>query len=541
MTPTRRLAAILAADVAGYSAMMERDEEGTATAVGALQREVIEPKLDEHRGRLIKTTGDGFLAEFASPIAALNCALAIQQRPNESNGPRLRIGLNLGDVIIEESGDVLGEGVNIAARLEGLAEPGGILISNKIYSEVEGKVQATFEDRGEQQIKNLSKPVRAYAVRTGASSASKAASLLDTKPLPLPDKPSIAVLPFQNMSGDPEQEYFADGMVEEIITALSRFKSLFVIVRNSSFTYKGKAVDIKQVGRELGVRYVLEGSVRKAGSRLRITGQLIDAGTGTHLWADRFEGTLEDVFELQDTLTEQVVASIGPELSRAELERARVKRPENLDAHDHVLKAQALMRPTTVVRIRAALAELYAAMDRSPHYAFAMGLAAECYGTLDAIAEVTASEAQEAMRLAKTAAEFGRDDPEALIGAAYAHTGFDTLEAATAMIDLALKINPNLARAWSLDGFAWMYLGDHVRSLSSMHRAMRLNPADLRVPMLMGGIATIHFLRGELDHAFDWAQRASDRNPPICNAFGQWQSAPSSWTKEYVQRRRYQH
>jgi adenylate cyclase len=312
MTTTRRLAAILAADVAGYSAAMERDEEGTAGAVRALRREVIEPKLAEHQGRLIKTTGDGFLAEFASPIAALNCALAIQQRPNESNGLRLRIGLNLGDVIIEEGGDLLGEGVNIAARLESLAEPGGILISDKIVREVEGKVEAAFEDRGEQLLKNISKPVRSYAVRTTAGASSGLSITLGNKPLALPDKPSIAVLPFQNISGDPEQEYFADGIVEDIITALSRFKSLFVIARNSSFTYKGKAVDIKQVGRELGVRYVLEGSVRKASGRVRITGQLIATATGTHLWAEKFDGAVGDVFELQDQVTQSVVGAVGP-------------------------------------------------------------------------------------------------------------------------------------------------------------------------------------------------------------------------------------
>src|SRR5450759_2611987 len=267
---------------------MERDEEGTYSRIGSLRREVIEPRLSEHHGRLIKTTGDGFLAEFASPIAALRCALAIQSSQlDDPNALRLRIGLNLGDVIIEESGDVYGEGVNVAARLEALADPGGILISGKIHSEVEGKVTADFEDRGEQQVKNITRPVRIYAVRpvgaswglTAAMSAPDAA-----QPLQLPDTPSIAVLPFQNMSGDPEQEYFADGMVEEIITALSRFKSLFVIARNASFTYKGKAVDIQQVGRELGVRYVLEGSVRKAGDRVRITGQLIDSETGAHLW-----------------------------------------------------------------------------------------------------------------------------------------------------------------------------------------------------------------------------------------------------------------
>jgi adenylate cyclase len=310
MTPTRRLAAILAADVAGYSALMEHDEEGTAAAVRALRREVIEPKLAEHQGRLIKTTGDGFLAEFASPIAALKCALAIQQRPDDSGGLRLRIGLNLGDVIIEEGGDVLGEGINVAARLEGLAEPGGILISSKIYGEVEGKVQATFEDCGEQRVKNITRPVRVYSVSVAGTPAKSASNSVPHtgKPLSLPDKPSIAVLPFQNMSGDPEQEYFADGIVEDIITALSRFRSLFVIARNSSFTYKGRAVDIKQLGRELGVRYVLEGSVRKAGGRLRITGQLIEAATNNHVWADRYEGPLDDVFDLQDKISQ---ASLG--------------------------------------------------------------------------------------------------------------------------------------------------------------------------------------------------------------------------------------
>src|SRR5579859_7997757 len=309
MTPTRRLAAIMAADVAGFSAAMERDEEGTFAQVQELRRKIVEPKIKEHTGRLVKTTGDGFLAEFASPIAAMRCALAIQAEA--ANEPlQLRIGLNLGDVIVETNGDVYGEGVNVAARLEALADPGGILISAKVHSEVEGKVEAAFEDRGEQQVKNIARPVRVYAVRI--SGGTVAAVFAYNKPLPLPDKPSIAVLPFQNMSGDPEQEYFCDGIVEDIITALSRFKSLFVIARNSSFTYKGKSPDIRQVGRELGVRYVLEGSVRKGGNRVRITGQLIDAMTGTHLWAERFDGTLENIFDLQDRVTISVVNAIEP-------------------------------------------------------------------------------------------------------------------------------------------------------------------------------------------------------------------------------------
>jgi adenylate cyclase len=338
----RRLAAILAADVVGFAAQMERDEEGTYARIGALRREIIDPCLSEHFGRLIKTIGDGFLAEFASPIAALRCALAIQGNlTDDPDGLRLRIGLNLGDVIIEEGGDVYGEGVNVAARLETLADPGGILISGKIHDEVEGKVEAHFEDRGEQQVKNITRLIRVYAVhlRTAASmSASTIPALNIAKPLQLPDKPSIAVLPFQNMSGDPEQEYFADGMVEDIVTSLSHFKSLFVIARNSSFTYKGKSIDIKRVGRELGVRYVLEGSVRKATGKVRITGQLIDAATGAHLWAGKFDGLLEDIFELQDSVTTNVVGAIAAKVGQAEMERVRRKPLENLDAHDFFLR-----------------------------------------------------------------------------------------------------------------------------------------------------------------------------------------------------------
>ena len=268
------------------------------------------PSLSRHVGRLIKTTGDGALAEFASPLAAMRCAVEIQDHLTSGGSTlRLRLGLNLGDVTVGQNGDLYGDGITIAVRLEGIADPGGILISEKMYREVEGKLDVGFEDRGELQLKNISEPVRAYAVRVGAHGApiDKLGAALS-----LPDKPSIAVLPFQNLSGDPEQEFFADGMVEEIITALSRFKALFVIARNSSFTYKGRAVEVKRVGRELGVRYVLEGSVRRAANRVRITGQLIDAATGAHLWADRFDGGLGDIFDLQDQVTERVVGAIAP-------------------------------------------------------------------------------------------------------------------------------------------------------------------------------------------------------------------------------------
>jgi TolB-like protein len=334
----RRLAAILAADVAGYSRLMGADEEGTLSRLKAHQGELLNPKISEHRGRIVKTTGDGILVEFASVVDAVRCAVDIQRgmvRRNaairEEERVAFRIGINVGDVI-SDGGDLFGDGVNIAARLEALADPGGICVSGRVQEDTSGKLDIAFEDQGEQQLKNIARPVRAYRVQIG--DLARRSNLA----LALPDKPSIAVLPFQNMSGDAEQDYFADGMVEDIITALSRFHQLFVIARNSSFVYKSRAVDVKQVGRELGVRYVLEGSVRKSTNRLRITAQLIDTGTGAHLWADRFDGTIEDTFDLQDQLTSRVVGAVAPNLELAEIGRARHKPTESLDAYDYCLR-----------------------------------------------------------------------------------------------------------------------------------------------------------------------------------------------------------
>src|SRR6266566_1293989 len=314
MNAPRKLAAILAADVAGYSRLTGLDEEGTLKRLRRLRRELINPAVSLHRGRIVKTTGDGILIEFPSVVDAVRCALDVQRGMASRNEEipadqriEFRVGINVGDVVVEGD-DLLGDGVNVAARLEGISDPGGICISDAAYQQVRDKLDMDFQDAGEQQLKNIARPVRAYRVRLDRSPAQA------KPPLQLPDKPSIAVLPFQNMSGDPEQEYFADGIVEEIITALSRFRQLFVIARNSSFTYKGRAVDVKQVGRELGVRYVLEGSVRKSSNRVRITGQLVDATTGAHLWADRFDGGLEDIFDLQDQVTASVVGAIAPKI-----------------------------------------------------------------------------------------------------------------------------------------------------------------------------------------------------------------------------------
>jgi TolB-like protein/class 3 adenylate cyclase len=354
MSQTRRLAAILAADIAGYSRLMGEDEEGTLAALKAIRREVADPKIKEHHGRIVKTTGDGLLLEFASVVDAVRCAVEVQREMAERNVDvppdrriELRMGINLGD-IIKDGRDIYGDGVNVAARLEALAEPGGICVSRVVRDQVRDKLAFSFEDMGEQQVKNIARPIRVHRVLLSTQpSPSKPATGESTKPsLALPDKPSIAVLPFQNMSGDPEQEYFADGMVEEIITALSRIRWLFVIARNSSFTYKGQSVDVKQVGRELGVRYVLEGSVRKAGGRVRITAQLIDALTGTHLWADRFDGSLEDIFELQDKVAVSVAGVIEPTLQAAEIRRSSERPTSDLTAYDLYLRALVIfLRP----------------------------------------------------------------------------------------------------------------------------------------------------------------------------------------------------
>ena len=307
----RRLAAILAADVVGYSRLMGRDEAGTLARLRGHRRELIDPNIAEHKGRIVKTTGDGILIEFPSVVEAVTCAVTVQRGMAERNheipaDQRIvfRVGINLGDIIIAEDNDIHGNGVNVAARLEGIAEPGGICVSGTVRDHIGDRLNLAFEDMGEQALKNLARPIRAYRVRLGTAEGTAAISPAETTPtLALPDKPSVAVLPFANMSSDPEQEFLADGIAEDVITALSRYPSLFVIARNSTFTYKGRAVEIRQVGRELGVRYVLEGSLRKAANRIRVTAQLIEAETGNHVWAERYDRDLADIFAVQDEIS----------------------------------------------------------------------------------------------------------------------------------------------------------------------------------------------------------------------------------------------
>src|SRR5206468_11247612 len=368
----RRLAAIFCADVAAYSLLMGLDEEGTLAALKSHRRELIDPLIAQHQGRIVKTTGDGMLIEFASVVDAVRCAVVVQQGMEDRNANipegqriRLRIGINLGDIIIDE-GDIFGDGVNVAARLEALAEPGEIYVSASVREQVGEKLPIGFADKGEHTVKNITRPVHVYRIDKHAEVHTAAENEPATGLLSLPDRPSIAVLPFQNMSGDAEQDYFVDGMVEDIITGLSRIKWLFVIARNSSFAYKGKSVDVKQAGRELGVRYVLEGSVRKASSRVRVTGQVVEAETGRHVWAERYDRTLDDVFALQDELTMSVVAAIEPSLRQAEIERVKRKRPDNLDAYDLALRAIPLVYPAMPDGAATALTFLESALEKEP-------------------------------------------------------------------------------------------------------------------------------------------------------------------------------
>jgi adenylate cyclase len=509
----RRLAAILAADVVGYSAMMQRAEEATYAEFERLKRDLIAPSLSRHDGRLIKTTGDGALAEFASPLAAVRCATEMQDHLAEGSGPfKLRIGLNLGDVIVGQDGDLYGDGINIAVRLEGIADPGGILMSEKVYSEVEGKLDVGFEDRGEQQLKNISKPIRAYAVRAGAYSAPT--ERLSAAP-PLPDKPSIAiaVLPFENMSGDPEQEYFADGMVEEITTALSRFKWLFVIARNSSFTYKGKAVNVKQVGRELGVRYVLEGSVRKAAGKVRIAGQLIDAVTGAHIWADRFERDLTDVFALQDEVTVAVVSAIHPKIIQTEIAMAARRRPENLTAYDFWLRAIQQSSLATREGLAEAIRLAHRALELDPGFGRAASLASVFHLNNFVLGYSTDPqfELEEAVRLSRLALRIDDGDSSTLARASLisAYVVRDS-ESALEMADRAVALNPNSFEAWGCRGWVYGAAGPPQEAVRSFERGIRMSPID---PAMFAGMGMALVELRRFDEAIVAGRKAQRHNP----------------------------
>ena len=464
---------------------MGLDETGTLARLRAHRRELIDPKIAEHRGRIVKTTGDGILIEFPSVVEAVACAVAVQRGMVERNTlvPEeerivFRVGVNLGDIIVEGD-DIHGDGVNVAARLEGIAEPGGICVSGTVRDHIGDRLDLVFDDLGEQALKNIARPVQVYRVRPAATeSASNPAPAEGAPILALPDKPSIAVLPFQNMSGDPEQEYFADGMVEEIITALSRIHWLFVIARNSTFTYKGQAVDVKQVGRELGVRYVLEGSVRKAGTRVRITGQLIDALTGTHLWADRFDGSLEDVFDLQDKVAISVAGVIEPALQAAETARSANRPTSDLTAYDLYLRAYVMLF-ASAKQIPQALELLEDAAVRDPNYGPALALVAiSCLRLVnDGTSQDSGADRRKGIDFARRALEVAGDDPGTLANAAFALAAFgQDIGTMTALVDRALVFNPSFARGWFLSSCLRLWAGQPDLAINHAEMAQRLSP-----------------------------------------------------------------
>jgi adenylate cyclase len=524
----RRLAAILAADVVGYSRLMGADEQGTLERLNALLKELVQPKLSARKGRIVKLMGDGLLAEFPSIVEAVECAADIQEAipRREEDLPedqriRLRIGVNLGDIIGGGS-DIYGDGVNVAARLEALAQPGGICVSGTVRDHVSGKVGYDFADMGEQQVKNIERPVHVYQLLlNGGSGADEAVTTPPASDgrLQQPDRPSIAVLPFTNMGGDAEQEYFADGMVEDILTGLSRIKWLFVIARNSSFVYKGKSVDVKQVGRELGVRYVLEGSVRKSSGRVRVTGQLIEAETDRHVWADRYDRTLDDIFAIQDELTMSVVAAVEPNLRQAEIERVKHKRPDSLDAYDLVLRGIPHIYPAMPEDAAIGLPLLESALELEPDYALAHGFAAWANEILFARGGAREENRLAAIRHAHAAIAHGRDDALALSfgGFVMGMLAHDR-GAATKAFEAALALSPSCALAYNLGSVVTIFAGDADRGIEWGERAIRLSPFDPMNFAALFSVAVGHFHRGEFEAAAEAAHETFQANPYFSSA-----------------------
>jgi adenylate cyclase len=521
----RRLAAILAADVVGSSGLMGRDEEGTLARIKRLRSEVIGPSVEAHDGRVFKTTGDGLLAEFSSPVEAARCAVEVQEalatqavaQPDQAL--QLRIGLNLGDIIIEEDGDIYGDGVNVAARLEQLADPGGICLSGKVYDEVRDRLAYAFEDRGEQSVKNIARPVRIYALLRDASSSDEGHA-----PLALPDKPSIAVLPFANMSGDPEQDYFAEGIAEDITTALARLRSFFVIARNSAFTYRNRLVPVQQVGHELGVRYVLEGSVRKAGDRVRIGVQLAETGTGREMWSERYERALSDVFALQDEIATSVVVAVEPQLYVAERDRIQRQPPGRLDAWDCVIRALSHMWRHTKADNEAALALLSDAIRLDPAYARALGLLAWLSfwhmhqgwsaGGLGAVLP-------SAFERARHAVAIDGDDAWARLALGFARMFRREHDDAVEELHAAIDLNPNFALAHACLGLTLAYGGKGDEAVTAIETAMRLSPRDPFVLLFAGVRAFAHFMAGDYEAGLEWGRRATRQSPDIS---GHWRA-----------------
>ena len=515
----RRLAAVLAGAVEDYGRLMRADEEAVVTRLKTIRETLVAPAIASHRGRIVKTSGDSMLAEFANSADAARSAVEVQRAMAVQNSGQakeakieFRIGMHVGDIMIDEN-DIFGDCVNVAVRLHGLAEPGGICLSDDAYRQISGTFELACRDLGPQRLKNIAEPVRVWRVsfgdgkrftREGAAYIPPSAPMDELPALELSAKPSIAVLPFANMSSDPEQDYFADGLVEDIITALSRFKSLFVIARNSSFAYKGKPIDIKQVGRELGVRYVLEGSVQKADSRLRITGQLIDAATGTHMWTEEFDGPMADVFALQDKVASHVAGVIDPLLLDTEIRRASEHPTTDLDAYHLYLRAMPHIRAWSREDNLQAIALLEQAVECDPRYGMALASLALCHSqnVSSGWADNIAREREQSIAWAHRALDAAPDDPSAVTSAAGAllNTG-DDVETQKRLVDGALARNPSHAFAWLWSGWMRTVSGESDLAIEHFETSMRLDPRMARRAFHLTGLGMCHFFEGRFDEA----------------------------------------
>jgi TolB-like protein/class 3 adenylate cyclase/Flp pilus assembly protein TadD len=521
----RRLAAIFAGDIANYSRLMSTDEEGTLRQLKAHRKELVDPKITEHRGRIVKTTGDGMLVEFVSVVDAVRCAVDIQRGMLERNRDispenriQFRIGINVGDIIIDDD-DIYGDGVNVAARLKALADPGGILVSRVVHDQVQDKLGFEFDDMGEQAVKNIARPIGVHRVHLTDQSPRSFAPAGGKGERVTSERPSIAVLPFVNMSGDPEQEYFADGISEDIITALSKLRWFFVISRNSSFAYKGKTVDVKRAARELGVRYILEGSVRKGGNRVRINTQLIDAATDKHIWADRCDGDLSDVFALQDEIAKKVVAAIEPKLLEAEGIRSQNRSPEDLGAWDMVIHANSLFWRLSKPDGEAAIAILRKAVERYPDYAPAHSMLAFAMLVSRLLGwTLVAPQVKEAVTLAKRAAELDDSDPWAHVALGYAAHMIRRTEDAQREYQRAIDLNPNFAAAYGYLGFTIAMAGRSDEAIVYLEQAMRMSPQDPQNAVFNNALAVAHYLAGRYTEAVSFSGKAVQQRDGMTSA-----------------------
>ena len=518
----RRLAAVLAADVAGYSRLMGRDEERTLSQLKSFRKTLVDPGIATHRGRIVKTTGDGMLVEFASAVDAARCAVEVQREMAQQNTavpPELRIefriGIHVGDIIIDDN-DIFGDGVNIAARLEGIAEPGGVCISDDAHRQIRGKIDIAFDDIGEQNLKNIAEPMRAWHLRlAGEAAAAIRATPTQVQDLTLPDKPSIVVLPFDNMSAEAGQDYLADGIVEAITAALSCIRSFFVIARTSAFTYKGRATNARDVGKELGVAYLLEGSVQKAGNRLRIIVQLIETEGGAHVWSSRFDGDIDEFFDLEDRITEQVAGALQPSIRIAEIERSRRKRPQDLGSYDYTMRAMPHVWALEKEESVKALELLEQALAIDPQYPLALSLAGWCHAQRSVYNwadDIAASQAT-ARSLAERAAEMSGDDPFILAVLGAVHTFVRNYGTARVLLERAVALDPNAAWAWSRLGWLENYADRPEKAIMNFERALRLSPID---PMNFNnyvGIGSAHEVAQDYDQAAAFYRRALEERP----------------------------